>query len=1097
MKRKAVQFLVLATAMLLLPIGLLAHEDPHRSDTFSCVCHNPHKSLGKSAFYANLCISCHVPGMPDRARIDRALSAVPPKTPEYTYVRPFSYGDQANPYANDEGLNKSPNKTQTSHKWQGSDTVPEAGALPPLSKAMNPIYPNIPRANPAIPDPAEKPMLIGTLTCYRCHDLSVPRSSATNSAPFLRGLIDEDQMCVDCHRPRNSATHLSGTHPVNVRYSSVVAAKPDQYYATPVNSNPANPTSQLNTKKGKVVCSTCHGIHYTDSNSFTYDKYSSAVTRQFSTSKGLLLRTDNKRGSHTERNICTNCHRSNDFPEENPLAQVKNHNGTKNQNIQCTDCHGGHVEFAGYSTAAGGIPLAEKTPNVYLINRYMNISSPVGAYKTVRNAKVIFNDPNAKNYNKVAADGKSYGVCIVCHEKGLPPSVSQHTSTDANVCRTCHTHRQGFSASCNTCHGYPPVQNVGGGPDGYANTPNDYSAAPVYKNEGATPHSTHASGNGSDYSYSCDQCHKGFHHVDGNFQDVFIDTTGIIAGPLATYNRTAPGTCSSVYCHSDGAGHYKPVPWENGKGTIVGTPGECSACHNSLPDTATHPRHVAGGNTGKSYSCATCHAATVDGSGAIIGRSKHVDGKKDVAYSGDITACSSCHNDGKGGPSVLTVEKRKTDPAWDYSPADFANSANGACGTCHSDPMTNDAHPAHITAINGPQLVAPYCNACHVYTGELGSTHVDGTLQVVSGSCAPCHPGASPLWTGGSVTCESCHSGVVKSVIFGITAPDKSLASTLGHGKPSGANYECQVCHAAAAPHLNRDPAVHAFRLLTSLSSAANPNKACSYCHSDGTKVLNPKFRNMSTHFTVKGKADMTCWQCHDLHGTSNYRMIKTSFAYTNTTTWTITYTEGSLPIQKEAPYRGLCQVCHTKTKYYRAGVQELNHPDSNCYACHPHNTKAGAFAPFGSCDACHGYPPVPKSAIVGAAKPSGDPLYKQTFGTHGNYTSARFEDYSGGGGAHLWHMATTVKATDGWGPCAVCHSGGNLTPSSHVVKMPLKENISNVTVQIDTRFTFATPGFPSYSGAKLVNPPAVNQTGSCVNVACHFQPTPRWSLDR
>ncbi len=1092
MKKNAVKFLILATAMLLLPIGLLAHDYPH-TDTYCGYCHKPHTSLGTAANYSNLCISCHKPGMLDRARVEKALTSAPPTTPEYKYIRPFSYGDQANPFKNDEGLNKSPNKIQNSHKWVGSDNVPEAGAVPPSSKELNPIYPFITRTDPAVPEGTESPMLIGRLECYRCHSLSVRRESATNSAPFLRGLMTEDQMCYDCHKPRTFSTHLSGSHPVSVNYSSVAMSKPDEYYISPVNSNPANSTSKLTMKKGKVVCTTCHGIHYTDSNSFTYDKYSSAGMGNFSTSEGYLLKTDYKRGSSSERNICTNCHRSNDFPQENPAAKVKNHNGNKNQNIQCTDCHGGHVEFAGYSTAAGGIPLAEKTPNIYLINRYMNISSSLGAYKTVRNAKVIFNDINDKNYNK-----NGNGVCLVCHEGGLPQSVSQHSSTDANVCITCHTHRQGFSASCNTCHGYPPVNHVSGGPDGYANTPYDYSTSPVFKDESATPHKVHAGGSNEDYPYTCDDCHKGFHHVDGNFQDVFPDTTGIIAGSSASYNRTGSGTCSTVYCHSDGSGNFKTVSWANGKGTIVGQSGECSACHLASPNTGTHPRHVAGGTTGKSYSCATCHAATVDTAGDIISKKTHVDGRKDVVYSGGVTACSSCHNDGKGGLSVLTVEKRMTDPAWDYTPADFADAANGQCGTCHNNPMINDAHPAHITAVNGPRLVAPYCNACHVYTGELGTTHVDGNLQVVSGSCAPCHPGAAPAWTGGSVTCESCHSGVIKSVIFGITAPDKSLAPISGHGKPTGANYTCQVCHATAAPHLDRDPAVHSFRLLTSLSSAVNPNKACAYCHNDSTKVVNPKFLNMSTHFTVKGEPpNMTCWQCHDLHGTTNYRMIKTSIAYANSTTWTITYNEGDLPIQKSAPYRGICQVCHTKTKYYRAGVEELNHPDGNCYQCHPHNTKAGAFAPLGSCDACHGYPPVPKNAIVDIGYDRGHPLYKQTFGTQGNYTSAKFEDYSGGGGVHLWHVATSVKATDGWGPCAVCHSGGNLSPSTHVVKMPLKENISNVTVQINTRFSFSDTGFPIYTGAKMVNPPAVNQTGSCVNVSCHFQPTPRWSLDR
>ena len=118
----------------------------------------------------------------------------------------------------------------------------------------------------------------------------------------------------------------------------------------------------------------------------------------------------------------------------------------------------------------------------------------------------------------------------------------------------------------------------------------------------------------------------------------------------------------------------------------------------------------------------------------------------------------------------------------------------------------------------------------------------------------------------------------------------------------------------------------------------------------------------MSTHFTTKGgPQDMLCKQCHDPHGTTNLSMIRTQLkgAWLNATAVTITYTDAVNGFVNTATNRGLCQVCHTKTNHYKAGVPETSHPTSGCLDCHGHNAAGGAFKPTGgTCDACHGYPP-------------------------------------------------------------------------------------------------------------------------------------------
>ncbi|MBT0654790.1 CxxxxCH/CxxCH domain-containing protein, partial [Geobacter luticola] len=110
-------------------------------------------------------------------------------------------------------------------------------------------------------------------------------------------------------------------------------------------------------------------------------------------------------------NICSDCH-----------AGKGSHNN-KGQNVQCADCHSGHVAYD-----ANAVNDEEKRPNVYLIRRYMNISSNAGA---VRNGRVFFQyTGSSRNY----VDYRGTGVCQGCHAvpqgAGYPP---EHASSEANV----------------------------------------------------------------------------------------------------------------------------------------------------------------------------------------------------------------------------------------------------------------------------------------------------------------------------------------------------------------------------------------------------------------------------------------------------------------------------------------------------------------------------------------------------------------------------------------------------------------------------------------------------------------------------------------
>ena len=60
----------------------------------------------------------------------------------------------------------------------------------------------------------------------------------------------------------------------------------------------------------------------------------------------------------------------------------------------------------------------------------------------------------------------------------------------------------------------------------------------------------------------------------------------------------------------------------------------------------------------------------------------------------------------------------------------------------------------------------------------------------------------------------------------------------------------------------------------------------------------------------------------------------------------------------------------------------------------------------------------------------------------------------------------------------------------------PVSSHISNVHIEVDPQYRFDN-SFTIYTGAKQVNPPARNVTGSCFNISCHMSPSSRWSIDR
>jgi hypothetical protein len=295
-----------------------------------------------------------------------------------------------------------------------------------------------------------------------------------------------------------------------------------------------------------------------------------------------------------------------------------------------------------------------------------------------------------------------------------------------------------------------------------------------------------------------------------------------------------------------------------------------------------------------------------------------------------------------------------------------------------------------------------------------------------------------------------------------VAAPYKGNFSATGHGQYAASN-QCTICHDQNSAHISGSLG-DAVRL-----TLPNDNSQCASCHNNATA------RVMSSHVLDKNAVPTPdlCKECHDVHGTGNLHMIRSTINGK-----AITFTNMSSGFVKMvAPYDGLCQVCHTLTSHYKAGVAETGHPTKNCLSCHAHNASF-AFQPGSTCDACHGYPPVPDGFV----------------GTHGNYTGARLQDYPNGGGAHTVaaHINKNAKPSEGWANCTICHGNGSLSPATHLMS-PLPAQQNNVTIDLDDHYRFnnALPLNRSmYSGPLNGS----NTTGSCSNTSCHMGPSPVWA---
>ncbi len=333
-------------------LTLQAIDSPHWNNGIDCgSCHIAHQSAGAQltdqSGNANLCMSCHNPG---------GLAS----------SLPFSNSNRAEP-----------GNSGNSHAWEVSANSYSYGANPPANSEMAArIYG-------------------GGIVCSTCHN----QHDQTYQL-FLRGSNYRDALCKDCHSVRNVGSYRTnsnnkGSHPVGIAYPT----SDNRFYSSPQNSS--FPLIDPN----RVECSTCHSVHYANTND------------------GYILN-----GSNND-NLCQSCHTYEDHVGQG-----------------CKKCHDIHDP---------------NRTNILLVGR--TVSTPNSGTKSV-----VFTAEAGTN-SFADGNSTYDGICEVCHTSTSyhrNNSGGNHQHESGEDCTHCHPHDENFRAkSCDECHD-EPQDNGDGIPSG-------------------------------------------------------------------------------------------------------------------------------------------------------------------------------------------------------------------------------------------------------------------------------------------------------------------------------------------------------------------------------------------------------------------------------------------------------------------------------------------------------------------------------------------------------------------------------------------------------------------------------------------------------
>lgn len=410
------------------------------------------------------------------------------------------------------------------------------------------------------------------------------------------------------------------------------------------------------------------------------------------------------------------------------------------------------------------------------------------------------------------------------------------------------------------------------------------------------------------------------------------------------------GSCA--YCHNQAAIDVQPVSADLRCETCHAdkTPGMTGPGHRSRPSAAQVPDPPATthrpGAERTFGACAHCHN---DAAGDIM------------PYAADLQ-CATCHADagtGAYGPrhQTLPSQQRVPDPP-QAAHRPGAESVFASCAFCHNRfaaRMAPVGDELRCTVCHGDTLPGQYGPGHRGQPEEelvpafIGSEHAAGD-QRRFGSCAYCHAdlGGAVLTSGDTeLSCLTCHA-MKLSEMFGPqhrSIPGADLVPAFvgaSHRLGDEARFgNCGFCHndvtGRGLEHTHGAIEVECASCHESLQPGVFGAEhqritPCVDCH--GTM-------RQSHHDPESGSA-RECAVCHDPHGSSNLYLVAEYILTPSGTSRPVSFTtlrglaEGGLASLSQ-PGSGLCETCHSQTRYFRADGSGEPHFGFPCFTCHPH----------------------------------------------------------------------------------------------------------------------------------------------------------------
>lgn len=423
--------------------------------------------------------------------------------------------------------------------------------------------------------------------------------------------------------------------------------------------------------------------------------------------------------------------------------------------------------------------------------------------------------------------------------------------------------------------------------------------------------------------------------------------------PLAAHEPGAEGVFGAcAYCHNDAAIDVQPVSSALRCETCHddNTPGQTGPDHRQLPDSgqvpdpplATHrpgPEQIFG-------SCAHCHNDTA------------IDITPYVAE----LQCATCHTDagtgafGPGHQRLPSAERVPDPPLAAHRPA--AESLFASCAFCHND------FAVRMAAVGGELQ----CTVCHsdglpgqygpdhremppdeLVPAFIGASHAAGE-QRRFGSCAYCHAdlGGSVLASGDTeLACITCHTTALQPT-FGPqhrSIPGTDLVPAFvgaSHLLGDEARFgNCGFCHndvtGQALEHTHGTIEIDCARCHDNLQPGAFGPQ-----HQRITPCVDCHGSQRQTHQDPDAGGARECGVCHDPHGSSNLYLVADFVLTPSGSRRPVTFTvlkgleDGGLASVSQ-PGSGLCETCHSSTRYFRADGSGEPHFGFPCFTCHPH----------------------------------------------------------------------------------------------------------------------------------------------------------------